>query len=223
MGLSVRHVVVGLFQENTYVLMCERTREAIVIDPGDEAPRILKLIESMQAKPVAIYATHAHIDHVGAIADLQERYGIKAYAPDADGEWIDALPLQAQMFRLPSPPQPRIDGSLADGQRISFGEIEGIAIATPGHTEGGTCFYFEREKVLITGDTLFAGSVGRTDLPGGSWATLEKSIRERLFSLPDDVMFYPGHGEEARLGDEKRHNPFVGEAAGGDSWTKRMP
>jgi hydroxyacylglutathione hydrolase len=223
MGLSVKHVVVGLFHENSYVLMCDQTHEAILIDPGDESPRIVSLIESMKAKPVAIYATHAHIDHVGAIGDLQEKYAVKAYAPAADEDWLDALPMQAQMFRLPSPKQPRIDGVIEDGQRIAFGALEARAIATPGHTQGGTCLYFEREKVLMTGDTLFAGSIGRTDLPGGSFEVLEKSIRERLFSLPDDVTFYPGHGEDGRIGDERQHNPFVGDQARGAAWSKRMP
>ena len=223
MSLVIRHVVVSPFSENSYVLMCSRTHEAILIDPGDEAPRIEGLIASMKAKPVAMYATHAHLDHVGAIADLQDRYDVPTYLPEPDREWMEVLPLQAKMFRLTSPRVPRIDAPLLDGQRVAFGDIEGRAIFTPGHTQGGTCLYFEAEKVLITGDTLFVGSVGRTDLPGGDWETLAASIREKLFVLPKDVIFYPGHGDEGRLGDEIADNPFVGEGALGPVRVPRMP
>jgi glyoxylase-like metal-dependent hydrolase (beta-lactamase superfamily II) len=223
MSLVVRWVVTGPFQENSYLLMCSETREAILVDPGDDADDIAALVAEEQAKPVAIYATHAHIDHVGAIAELQEKYAVPTYVPGADLEWLEALPLQAQMFRLGEKRIPRVDGDFADGQRIAFGRIEGVGIATPGHTEGGTCLWFEQEKVLVTGDTLFVGSIGRTDLPGGDFSTIARSIRARLFSLPDDVTFYPGHGDPGRLGDERRNNPFVGEAAAARARVPRMP
>lgn len=213
MGLAVQNVVVGLFQENSWLLKCETTGEAIFVDPGDEPDRIAALAASMQAKPVAIWLTHAHIDHVGAVAALQDRFGLPTYLSEGDADWLSALPLQAQMFRLASPKVPRVDGPIVDGQPIRFGEIEGTAIATPGHTPGGTCFWFPREKKLMVGDTLFVGSVGRTDLPMGSWDELERSIRERLFVLPDDATFYSGHGPPGTLGEEKRHNPFVGAEA----------
>lgn len=224
MALDVRWVVTGPFQQNSYVLVCAETREAILVDPGADASRIGALVSDEDAKPVAIYLTHGHIDHVGAVAELQQRYGVPTYAPQGDVPWIEALPVQAQMFGLPAPGVPRIDGDLPDGAEVRFGRVQGRAIATPGHTEGGTCLYFEADRVLVTGDTLFRGSVGRTDLPGGSFETLEKSIRERLFTLPDDVTFYSGHGDPGRLGDERLHNPFVGEGAtGGRVFTKRMP
>jgi glyoxylase-like metal-dependent hydrolase (beta-lactamase superfamily II) len=223
-ALKVRSVVVGLFQENSWVLRCERTGEAILADPGDEPDRISALIDEMGAHPVAIYITHAHIDHVGAVAPLQEKYKIPAYMPEGDRDWLDALPMQAQMFRLDDVRVPRIDGPIVDGQTIRFGDIEGRAIATPGHTPGGTCLYFEREKVLVSGDTLFVGSIGRTDLPMGSWEEIERSIRGRLFQLPDDVTFYPGHGAPGPLGQERLHNPFVGDAAiGRPARAPRMP
>ncbi len=223
MSLAVRWVVTGPFQENSYLLVCTSTREAILVDPGDEPERIAALVEREQARPVALYATHAHLDHVGALAELQDHYRVPTFVPAGDFEWLEALPLQAQMFRLPAPRRPRVDGPLVEGQRILFGELAGVALATPGHTEGGTSLWFEKEGVLVTGDTLFAGSVGRTDLPGGDFPTLVRSIRERLFALPDETTFYSGHGEPGRLGDEKRSNPFVGELAPGSARAPRRP
>lgn len=199
-----------MFQENSWILKCEETGEAIVVDPGDEPEKIVALLKQMQAQPVAIWLTHAHIDHIGAVAAVQERFGLPTYLSDGDQDWLEALPMQAEMFRLPARKTPRIDGPIVDGQTIRFGHVEGKAITTPGHTPGGTCFYFPNEKTLITGDTLFVGSVGRTDFPMGSWDDLERSIREKLFVLPDDVTFYAGHNEPGNLGWEKRNNPFVG-------------
>lgn len=211
MGLRVDWVTTGPFQENSYVLSCEQTKACVLVDPGDDADDIAALVAERELRPVAIWCTHCHIDHIGAVADLQEKYGIPTRVPEADREWLDALPMQAAMFRLPPKRVPRVDGHVVDGDEIAFGEIRGRVIATPGHTEGGSCFWFEADRVLVTGDTLFVGSIGRTDLPGGDGAMLVASIRERLFTLPDDVTFYAGHGEPGRLGDEKRDNPFVGE------------
>jgi hydroxyacylglutathione hydrolase len=157
------------------------------------------------------------------VADLQERYGVPTFVPAADREWLEALPMQARMFRLGERRVPRVDADLLDGQAIAFGGVRGRAIATPGHTAGGTCLWFEDDRVLVTGDTLFVGRVGRTDLPGGDFETLARSIRERLFVLPDDATFYAGHGDPGRLGDERRHNPFVGEGAAGRPLRPRMP
>jgi len=116
-------------------------------------------------------------------------------------------------YRLPIPEAPRLDGELIDGDEIAFGEVRGRVVATPGHTKGGVCLYFPQDRVLLAGDTLFAGGIGRTDLPGGSLPALEMSIRERLFTLPDDTVFYPGHGPAGTIGEEKRENPFFGEGA----------
>lgn len=223
MALSVSHVVTGPFQENSYVLACTETREGILVDPGAEAERIAALVEEEGVRPIAIWATHAHLDHVGAMAELQERYGIPAWVPEGDRDWIEALAQQAQMFGLPPPRQPRVDGPVVDGAEIAFGHVRGRVIATPGHTQGGSCFWFANDGVLITGDTLFVGSIGRTDLPGGDLETLKASIRGRLFALPDEVRFHPGHGEAGRLGDEKRLNPFVGERARVGLRVPRMP
>jgi hydroxyacylglutathione hydrolase len=224
MALVVRWCVTGPFRQNSYLLVDDRTREAVLVDPGDDADDIAALVERERATVKAIYLTHCHIDHVGAVADLQERYGVPTFAPTGDRGWLEALPEQAHLFRLGERRVPKVDGDLVDGQRIAFGTVEGAAIATPGHTEGGTCLWFPADRVLVTGDTLFVGSVGRTDLPGGDFATLATSIRDRLFTLPADVTFYAGHGEPGRLDDEKVHNPFVGaQASGGGIRTPRMP
>src|SRR5690606_428327 len=183
-----------------------RTGEAIFVDPGDEADRLAKLAQDEGVTPVAICCTHCHIDHVGAGADLQDRFGIPVYVPDAGRESRDALPMHAAMFRLPPQRVPRVDGPVTDGATLAFGEVRGVVIATPGHTEGGSCFWFPEANVLVTGDTLFDGSVGRTDLPGGDHPTLVRSIRQRLFTLPDEVTFYSGHGDPGSLGREKKHN-----------------
>lgn len=221
MSLSVKWLVTGPFQQNSYLLVCDQTKEAIFVDPGDEADRLAKLAQDEGVTPVAIWCTHCHIDHVGAVAELQDLYKIPVYVPDGDREWLDALPMQASMFRLPPKRVPRVDGPVTDGATVSFGQVRGQVIATPGHTEGGSCFWFPEANVLITGDTLFDGSVGRTDLPGGDHPTLVRSIKERLFTLPDEVTFYSGHGDPGSLGREKKHNPFVGEQAAG-GFTKRM-
>lgn len=221
--LDVRWAVTGPFQENSYLLLCSDTKQAILVDPGDDAADLEQLICDAGAKVVAIYATHGHIDHVGAVAELQDRLCVPTYAPAGDQPWLDALPMQAQMFRLGPKRVPRVDHDLKDGDVIRFGKIEGRAIATPGHTQGGTCLWFEAERVLVTGDTLFVRGVGRTDLPGGDYDTLEASITQRLFTLPDDVTFYSGHGDPGRLGDEKRFNPFVGAAGSSGARVPRMP
>jgi glyoxylase-like metal-dependent hydrolase (beta-lactamase superfamily II) len=223
MPLDVRWIPTGPFQENSYLLTCTETREAALVDPGDDAVDIARMVDDAGAKVVAIYATHAHIDHVGAVADLQERYRVPTYVPDGDLDWLEALPVQARMFRLGDKRVPRVDGPLVDGQELAFGHVRGRALATPGHTRGGTCLWFEQDRVLVTGDTLFVGSIGRTDLPGGDHATLLRSIRARLFTLPDDVTFYAGHGDPGSLGEEKRHNPFVGAAASPGARAPRMP
>jgi hydroxyacylglutathione hydrolase len=223
MALEVRWAVTGPFQENSYLLTCGETREAVLVDPGDDAEEIAAMVAAAGARVVGIYATHAHIDHIGAVADLQERYRVPTWVPEADRAWLQALPVQAQMFRLGPRRVPRVDHPLVDGQTISFGRVQGVAMATPGHTAGGTCLWFSGDQVLVTGDTLFVGGIGRTDLPGGDWDTIVRSIRDRLFTLPDDVTFYAGHGEPGRLGDEKRHNPFVGAEAVDDPRVPRMP
>ena len=219
MALIVRSVVTGPFQENSYVVGCSATKEALLVDPGDDPEEIEALFAAEGLTPVAIVNTHAHLDHVGAVKHFQDRLGLKFSLHPGDRVWLEALPQQAAMFRLPPLPTPRVDHWLEDGETVRVGEQVGKVIHTPGHTPGGCCLYFEGAGALITGDTLFVGSIGRTDFPYGSFEDLSRSIKERLFALPDEVTFYAGHGPPGRLGDERVHNPFVGEGEKG----KRRP
>lgn len=211
--LIVAWVTVGPFQENSYVVGDPDTKEAILIDPGDEFPRIEALLEREGLRPIYVLNTHAHLDHVGAVGHFQERHGLPFYIHQGERQWLDGLQMQAQMFGLPPPIAPRVDKWIEDGETLSVGGRTLRVIHTPGHTPGGCSFFFENERVLITGDTLFAGSVGRTDFPGGSWPDLRGAIRDKLFPLGDDVRFYSGHGPPSTLGAERQGNPFVGDSA----------
>lgn len=215
MALVLRGIPTGSFQENAYVVGCSTTKQALLVDPGDDPDRIEALLKSEGLTPIGIVNTHAHIDHVGAVRTFQDRAGLPFALHPGDRVWLEGLEQQAAFFRLPSPGMPHVDRWLEDGERVQVGEISFRVIHTPGHTPGGCCFFFEKERVLITGDTLFVGSVGRTDFPYGGWDDLETSIRQRLFPLGDDVVFHPGHGPEGRLGEERHHNPFVGEGEKG--------
>lgn len=216
-GAIVDWAVVGPFRQNSYVLGDPATGEAVLVDPGDEPDRIEALLERHGLTPKYVLNTHAHLDHVGAVHHFQRRHGLPFYLHPGDREWLENLPLQGRMFGVEVGPVPRVDRWIADGDRFPLGSRTIEVIHTPGHTPGGCCLYLPEDRALITGDTLFAGSVGRTDFPGGSWEELERSIRTRLFPLGDDVVFYSGHGPASTLGRERADNPFVGDAARGGS------
>jgi glyoxylase-like metal-dependent hydrolase (beta-lactamase superfamily II) len=209
--LVVRHAVVGPFAANSYIAACSRTGEAVLVDPGGDVERVLGLLEPDGYRVGRIFVTHGHIDHVagGAQAKAATRAPLQIHA--ADQSWLEALPRQAEMFGFDPVEPPRVDHRHEDGEPFRVGEVDGAVIHTPGHSPGSCCLWFPAEKILFTGDTLFSGSVGRTDLPGGDLEALFRSIKARLFPLGDDVRFYPGHGPAGRLGDERRANPFVGE------------
>lgn len=211
--LIVGRATVGPFQENSYVVGDPDTRDAALVDPGDEPEAIAALVTTHGLVPRFVINTHAHLDHMGAVAALKARYGIPFYLHPDDRLWLEGLPAQAKMFGLPAPPTPDVDRWLSDGEELTLGSRTFRVIHTPGHTPGGACLFFDADRVLFTGDTLFAGSVGRTDFPGGSWDDLEASIRGKLFPLGDDVVFHSGHGPASTIGDDRRTNPFVGDRA----------
>jgi glyoxylase-like metal-dependent hydrolase (beta-lactamase superfamily II) len=181
----------------------------VVIDPGDEPERILEQVRSMDLEISEILGTHGHVDHAGAVAPLKRLLGVPFAIHPSEQPLLERLPHQAAVFGLPDRETPTIDRELAHGDTVQVGSIEGRVILTPGHSPGGCCFYFAQQKVIFVGDTLFAGSIGRTDLPGGSMSTLLSAIREHLFDLDDDVVVHCGHGPSTTIGVERRSNPFL--------------
>jgi hydroxyacylglutathione hydrolase len=208
--LVVRHAVVGPFAANAYVAACTRTGEAVLVDPGGDIARVLALREPGQ-KVTRIFCTHGHIDHVAGAAEARAETGAPLQIHAGDEGWLAALPRQAEMFGFEPVEPPPVDHRHEDGEELRVGQCTARVIHTPGHSPGSSCLFFPEARVLFTGDTLFSGSVGRTDLPGGDYDALFRSIKEKLFPLGDDVRFHPGHGPAGLLGDERRANPFVGD------------
>jgi len=202
-------VVVGPLGVNCSILGCEATGQGVVVDPGDDADYILAQVQQRGLAIVAIINTHGHFDHVGANRQLTQATGAPLYIHQADAPMLERVAKTAAMYGLPGENSPQPDRLLEDGMLIEFGTHRLQVIHTPGHTQGGCCLYLEAENKLIAGDTLFADGVGRTDLPGGSHQQLVTSIKTRLFTLPDQVLIYPGHGPTTTIGHEKRHNPYL--------------
>jgi glyoxylase-like metal-dependent hydrolase (beta-lactamase superfamily II) len=209
--MIVDHVVTGMFMENCYLVACEETHEGVIIDPGDEAERIIEMVTRHHVTPTRVINTHAHIDHVGAVADLCRHYGIPFAVHEGERDNLAALASHAAVFGLPAPEQPEVSDWIEAGQVFTFGHASLTTIPTPGHTPGGVSFH--GDGFVIAGDTLFQRSIGRTDLPGGDFQTLRKSIREGLFALPPDTVVHCGHGPSTTIGQEKAMNPFVGDGA----------
>jgi glyoxylase-like metal-dependent hydrolase (beta-lactamase superfamily II) len=201
-------VVVGPLSVNCFVLGCEETREGVVVDAGGDANRIVGAVERHGLHIGQVINTHGHFDHVGANRALVERFGARLLIHSADVPFLERAAAAARSYGLEGENSPQPDTFLTDGMEIVFGTCRMQVLHTPGHTQGGCCLYLEAEKRIITGDTLFADSIGRTDLPGGSHEQLLDSIRTKLFVLPDDVTAYPGHGPSTTIGHEKRHNPY---------------
>jgi len=208
-GLLVETITNGPFAENCFLVADPTTKKAIVIDPGDEHERVVKIVEQAAVTVVEIVNTHGHIDHAGSVAPLKRALKVPFAIHPADRPWLENLAASAAMFGLPPKETPDVDRELAHDQALQVGDVTGRVLHTPGHTEGGCCLYFPDQKVVFVGDTLFAGSIGRTDLPGGSMSTLMKSIREQLLNLGDDVVVFSGHGPETNIGTERRSNPFL--------------
>ena len=200
---------VGLLQCNCSILGDETSREAIVIDPGDDITRIVALLAKHQLTVKQIIITHAHIDHIAGALRLKEITGAPILYNQLDLPLVKMMDIQAGWLGIPTPKVSAPDEDLRDGQTISIVGLTGSVIHTPGHTQGSSCLYLPDQTLLIAGDTLFAGSVGRTDLPGGNTQQLLKSIHDRLLTLPDDTKVIPGHGPNTTIATERSENPFL--------------
>lgn len=208
--LSYAIVPVTPFDQNASVLWCPVTRQAVVCDPGGNLERIEALVKKESLTLVRILVTHGHIDHAGGVAELAARLNLPIEGPHRDDQfWIDGMPQQSKMFGFPPVASFTPDRWLAAGDQVSFGEVTLDVLHCPGHTPGHVCFYHADSQLLLVGDVLFQGSIGRTDFPRGDHATLIRSIRKQLFPLGDDVAFIPGHGPMSTLGAERRNNPYV--------------
>ena len=200
---------VGLLQCNCSILGDETSREAIVIDPGDDIARIVTLLEKHHLTVKQIIITHAHIDHIAGAHRLKELTGAPILYNQLDLPLVKMMDIQAGWLGIPTPKVSAPDEDLADGKTISIAGLSGTVIHTPGHTQGSSCLYLPDQTLLIAGDTLFAGSIGRTDLPGGNTPQILKSIHDRLLPLPDDIKVIPGHGANTTIGIEREDNPFL--------------
>lgn len=199
---------VGQLQCNCSVFGDEQSREAIVVDPGDEISKITAILDRHQLKVKAIVITHGHIDHVMGAAKLRALTGAPVYLNEKDFEQLDALPVQATWLGVPRPERPEVDTKAVDGTNLKLGGADFNILHTPGHTQGSLCIWIPQENKLVSGDTLFRETIGRTDLPGGDGRKILSSIRTKLFDLPEDAVVIPGHGETTTIGHEKEFNPF---------------
>jgi hydroxyacylglutathione hydrolase len=200
---------VGPLQCNCTLLGDEAAHEAIVIDPGDEVGRIHQRLTDLKLKLKQILITHAHIDHVGGALRLKKLTGAPILLNENDLPLLKMMAEQAKWIGVPAPETAPPDASLTDGLRVGLDPFPADVIHTPGHTQGSVCLHFAPMKLVIAGDTLFAGSIGRTDLPGGNFAQIIDSIRTRLLALPDETRVLPGHGPATTIGEERRSNPFL--------------
>lgn len=200
---------VGALQCNCSIFGDETTREAIVVDPGDNITRILATLEKHQLKVKAIVITHAHIDHIGGAEKLKAATGAPVWMNQNDQDLYDQIEMQAGWLGMPVPQQTDIDHNALQGDALTLGGSDFIVLHTPGHTQGSLCLWIPEQNKLVAGDTLFRESIGRTDLPGGNSRQILKSIQTQLMKLPEDAVVVPGHGPNTTIGHEKHFNPFL--------------
>lgn len=207
-GLKIGRIVLGVCQTNCYFVYEEGDNRAIVFDPADKGGYIYDKLSEKGFIVAAILLTHGHFDHIWGVEELKERSGAKVYAYEEEKEVCEHASVNYSE-NTGRACEIKADVYVKDGEEISVAGMTCRLLATPGHTKGSCCYYFEDDKILLSGDTLFQESVGRTDLPTGSMSALVRSIREKLMPLPEEVKIYPGHGEATSIGHEKKYNPFL--------------
>jgi glyoxylase-like metal-dependent hydrolase (beta-lactamase superfamily II) len=200
-------IIVGALETNCYLVYCPESLECAVVDPGTEAEKIFPVIARMGLKPVVILNTHGHIDHIGANRDIKEKFNVPLCIHSLDNPMLQVEQELELGFFLGAKDSPPADSFLDDGDEIKIGNSSLKVIHTPGHSPGSVSFL--GDGFLLSGDTLFWGGVGRTDLPGGSWKDLENSIREKILTMPEEIIVLPGHGPHTTVGQEKNSNPFI--------------
>lgn len=204
--MIIETLEVGPIMANCYILGCEETKEAVVIDPGDDSDRILMALGKLGLKVKYIINTHGHFDHVGANKSMKRATGASIMIHEGDAPMLNKISTEATMFGLSAENSPEPDKTIDEGDKITFGNITLKVLHTPGHSPGGVALH--TEGIVFVGDTLFSGSIGRTDLPGGDFKTLISSVKNKLFTLDDSTRVLCGHGPETTIGREKLYNPF---------------
>ena len=205
--IEIKSMTLGMVATNCYLIINKENKEALLVDPADNALRISNVIEENGCTLKAILLTHGHFDHIMALNDLKKRYNVPVYAHEEEEDVLkqSSLNLSGSIGQIYTT---QADVYVKDGEHLKLAGLDVIVLYTPGHTKGGACDYFPEEKVLMSGDTLFHCSIGRTDFPTGSMSQLVRSVKEQLFVLPDDVQVYPGHDSVTSIGYEKQYNPF---------------
>lgn len=210
MALQFQIVPVTAFEQNCSILWCDETMDAVVVDPGGDQHKIDQALKALGVKLTAVWLTHCHIDHAGATADVAQSYAVPIVGPQKEEQfWIDMLPQQSAMFGFPQATPFIPDTWLNQDDSVQVGNESLSVKHCPGHTPGHVVFYSENAKLVVVGDVLFNGGIGRTDFPKGDHQTLLDAIKTQLFTLPDDTRFIPGHGPMSTIGHEKQTNPFV--------------
>lgn len=205
--MIIKELAVGPIMANCFIVGCEKTKSAVVIDPGDEADKILLSLAELNLTVKYILNTHGHFDHVGGNKKMKEATGAEILIHAGDADMLEQLSVASMAFGMSVENSPPADRTIDEGDQIQFGDITLNVLHTPGHSLGGISFH--ADGVVFVGDSLFAGSIGRTDFPGGDYNTLISSIKTKLFPLGDDVRVYTGHGPATTIGQEKRMNPFL--------------